>query len=148
MYRLKKYDNFASALETFRLSGQQDLDNEFVQGGIISKFSLQFELSWKLMKALLAYEGDKVASTGSPREIIKAAYRYFDWMDEQLWLQMLRDRNDTAHIYDSALVERLLSSIIDQYIPEFERMNAEITERYGDMLFGDGAVSHAPKQMV
>ena len=105
-----------------------------MQGGVISKFSLQFELGWKLMKELLKYEGDKTAATGSPREIIKAAYAYYDWMDEEIWLQMLRDRNDTAHIYDAALAERLVATIIDRYIPEFERMGSNVAARYADIL--------------
>ncbi len=131
---MKKFDNYSSALETLRRSKDQDLENEFVQGGIIAKFSLQFELGWKLLKELMKYEGDRVAATGSPREIIKAAYAYYDWMDEEIWLHMLRDRNDTAHIYDAELAERLVATIIDQYIPEFGRMNDNIAERYADIL--------------
>lgn len=131
---MKKYDNFASALATLRLSSEQDLSNEFVQGGIVAKFSLQFELSWKLMKELLRYEGDRAAATGSPREVIKAAYQYYDWLDESIWLEMLRDRNDTTHIYDAALVEKLIDSIINRYIPEFERLDAEVQKRYADIL--------------
>lgn len=131
---MKKFDNYSSALETLRRSKDQDLENEFVQGGIIAKFSLQFELGWKLLKELMRYEGDRVAATGSPREIIKAAYAYYDWMDEEIWLQMLRDRNDTAHIYDAALAERLVATIIDRYIPEFERMDNNVAARYADIL--------------
>lgn len=55
-------------------------------------------------------------------------------MDEEIWLHMLRDRNDTAHIYDTELAERLVATIIDQYIPEFERMNDNMAERYADIL--------------
>ena len=131
---MKKFDNYSSALETLKQAKDQDLENEFVQHGIISKFSLQFYRSWKLMKELLKYEGDKTAATGSPREIIKAAYAYYDWMDEEIWLQMLRDRNDTAHIYDAALAERLVATIIDRYIPEFERMDSNVAARYADIL--------------
>lgn len=131
---MKKFDNYSSALETLKQAKDQDLENKFVQGGVISKFSLQFELGWKLMKELLKYEGDKTAATGSPREIIKAAYAYYDWMDEEIWLQMLRDRNDTAHIYDAALAERLVATIIDRYIPEFERMDSNVAARYADIL--------------
>lgn len=131
---MKKFDNYSSALETLKQAKNQDLENEFVQGGVISKFSLQFELGWKLMKELLKYEGDKTAATGSPREIIKAAYAYYDWMDEEIWLQMLRDRNDTAHIYDAALAEQLVATIIDRYIPEFERMGSNVAARYADIL--------------
>jgi nucleotidyltransferase substrate binding protein (TIGR01987 family) len=131
---MKKFDNYSSALETLRRSKDQDLENEFVQGGIIAKFSLQFELGWKLLKELMKYEGDRVAATSSPREIIKAAYAYYDWMDEEIWLHMLRDRNDTAHIYDAELAERLVATIIDQYIPEFERMGSNVAARYADIL--------------
>lgn len=131
---MKKFDNYSSALETLKRSKDQDLENEFVQGGIIAKFSLQFELGWKLLKELLRYEGDRTAATGSPREIVKAAYAYYDWMDEEIWLRMLRDRNDTAHIYDAELAERLVATIIDRYIPEFECMNDSVAERYADIL--------------
>lgn len=131
---MKKFDNFSSALETLKQAKDQDLENEFVQDGVISKFSLQFDLGWKLMKELLKYEGDKTAATGSPREIIKAAYACYDWIDEEIWLQMLRDRNDTAHIYDTALAKRLVATIIDRYIPEFERMNSNVAARYADIL--------------
>lgn len=38
--------------------------------------------------------------TKSPRETLKQAYQ-MKWIDdEQLWLNMLRDRNETSHIYD------------------------------------------------
>lgn len=131
---MKKFDNFSSALETLKQAKEQDLENEFVQDGVISKFSLQFDLGWKLMKELLKYEGDKTAATGSPREIIKAAYACYDWIDEEIWLQMLRDRNDTAHIYDAALAKRLVATIIDRYIPEFERMSSNVAARYADIL--------------
>lgn len=131
---MKKFDNYSSALETLKQAKDQDLENEFVRGSVISKFSLQFDRSWKLMKELLKYEGDKTAATSSPREIIKAAYAYYDWMDEEIWLQMLRDRNDTAHIYDTALAERLVATIIDRYIPEFERMGSNVAARYADIL--------------
>ena len=62
----------------------------------------KFELGWKVLKELLRYEGVAVASTGSPREILKAAYRFFPCMDENIWLGMLTQRNNMAHMYDGA----------------------------------------------
>lgn len=70
---MKRYENYVSVLNTFSTASEQDLENEFVQSGVIDKFSLQFELGWKLLKDLLAYEGDRSAATGSPRDIIIAA---------------------------------------------------------------------------
>lgn len=131
---MKKFENFSNTLKAFETADEQDLDNEFIQGGIINKFSLQFELSWKLLKYLLAYEGDTVAASGSPRDIIKAAYRYYNFIDESIWLEMLRERNTITHIYDSNQAKELITRIIDTYIPEFQKMQESLLERYGSML--------------
>ena len=131
---MKKYDNYVSALASLREAPQQDLDNEFIQSGIIGKFELQFELGWKLFKALLAYEGDPVSASGSPRDTIKTAFQYYDFMDETLWLRMLRDRNDSAHIYDADRARNLVHVIISEYIPEFERVLDGLDRRYGNLL--------------
>lgn len=131
---MKRYENYVSALGVLAGAVEQDLSNEFVQSGVIDKFYLQFELGWKLLKSLLAYEGDPVSETGSPRDIIKGAYQYFDFMDEDLWLQMLRDRNNTARDYDSGAAERLVEKVIDAYIPEFMRLRNGLVSRYGDLL--------------
>ena len=131
---MRKYENFSSALKTLYTASSQDLENEFVQSGVIDKFSLQFELGWKLFKQLLSYEGDPVSASGSPRDIIKVAYRYFDCMDEDTWLCMLRDRNNTSHEYDSTKARALVDIIIERYIPEFQRVEDGLRERYGGLL--------------
>ena len=131
---MRKYENYASALSSLRRAPEQDLANEFVQSGVIDKFELQFELGWKLFKAMLAYEGDPVSATGSPRDVIKAAFQYYDFMDESLWLRMLRDRNDSAHIYDADRARRLVDTVIADYIPEFERVDEGLNIRYGNLL--------------
>lgn len=131
---MKKLDNYRSALNVLVEAPMQDLSNEFVTEGIVNKFNLQFELGWKLLKALLAYEGAREAASGSPRDIIKAAYRYFDFIDEGLWLDMLRDRNDTTHIYDESRLHKLVDNVITSYIPEFQRVLAAVDTRYGEDL--------------
>lgn len=133
---MKKFENYVSALRSLSQAPQQDLGNDFVQSGIIDKFELQFELGWKLFKALLSYEGDPVSASGSPRDVIKTAFQYYDFMEESLWLRMLRDRNDSAHIYDADRTRRLVDSIIADYIPEFVRIEEGLISRYGDMLNG------------
>ena len=82
----------------------------------------------------MTYEGRAEAATGSPREIIKAAYAVYDFMDETVWLDMLRDRNTSTHIYDGEEVRRLAQRVIDRYIPAFERMRHAIDARYADVL--------------
>lgn len=131
---MRRFDAYESALAVLSTADQQDLSNEFIQGGIVDKFSLQFELGWKTLKDLLRYEGDAAAASGSPREVLKAAYRYFDFVDEELWLAMLRDRNNIMHVYDADEMQRLLARILGDYIPGFERLARSIRNRYGDEL--------------
>ena len=131
---MRRFSNYESALSVLATASEQDLDNEFVQGGVIDKFFIQFELGWKLLKALLAYEGEAVAASGSPRDIIKAAYAYYGFLDEDLWLRMLRSRNDTAHIYDGQHAAKMVALIIEEYIPEFERLRDAVVKRYGGLL--------------
>ncbi len=121
-------------MEVLARSSQQDLENEFIVSGIIDKFFIQFELGWKLLKELLKYEGKTVGASGSPREVIKGAYACFDFLEEDIWLSMLKSRNDLAHIYDEEQAQRLLKTILEIYIPELGRLLAGIRKRYGDEM--------------
>lgn len=135
---MRKYENFASALKTLSTASSQDLENEFVQSGVIDKFSLQFEHGWKLLKELISYEGDRTAATGSHRDIIKTESSYYDFMDEETWLAMLRDRNNTARVYDENAAKQLVTTVIEHNIPEFVRLNDGLLSRYGDLLATPG----------
>ena len=126
----EKFEQFSRHLQVLRRADKEDITNEFIISGIIYKFYIQFELGWKVLKELLSYEGVKSAASGSPREIIKAAYAYFDFIDENLWLQMLRDRNDTTHMYNEAAAVELVDKIIKDYIPLFEKMEKAVKDRY------------------
>lgn len=131
---MKKFDNFVSHLAVLQKSPKQDLNNEFIISGIIDKFSIQFELGWKVLKELLLYEGISGGKTGSPREIIRESYQCFDFMDEDSWLQMLKERNNTAHIYDGEAAKILVQRIITDFIPEFENLKSGIEKQYKDVL--------------
>ena len=86
---MKKFDNYQSNLRVLETAKEQDLDNEFIVSGIIDKFFVQFELGWKVLKELLTYEGAASAGSGSPREIIKQAFRFYPCIEEDVWLSML-----------------------------------------------------------
>ena len=134
MQNSKKFDNFISNLNVLEKAENEDLNNEFILSGIIGKCFLQFELSWKVLKELLRYEGKSAANSGSPREILKAAYSVYDFIDEDIWLEMLKSRNDMTHIYDGEAAKRLVDMILRKYIPAFEIMRKKIQEKYKDIL--------------
>ena len=110
---MKKYENFVSNLAVLGRAEQEDLDNEFIISGIIDKFFLQFELGWKLFKELLRY--------------------VYDFVDEEVWLSMLKARNDMTHIYDGAAAKQMVGRILEQYLPAFIKVQEALEERYGDL---------------
>lgn len=131
---MKKFENYVSHLRVLRRADKESLNNEFIISGIIDKFSIQFELGWKTLKELLAYEGSRTSETGSPRSIIKEAYLIYPFFDGDIWLSMLKDRNDMAHIYDENAAKNLVKRILEEYIPQFIKLEEEIMARYGDIL--------------
>lgn len=131
---MKKFDYYCRHLTILEGAEEEDLENEFIISGIIDKFFIQFELGWKVLKELLAYEGNSVGKTGSPREIIKESYHCMGFLDEEVWLKMLRERNDTTHIYDGDAAKALVQNILQKYITEFQKLREKIRERYGEIL--------------
>lgn len=131
---MKKFDNYISNLAVLEKAYGENLENEFIISGIIDKFFVQFELGWKVLKELLRYEGKSIAASGSPREILKSAYQMYDFLSEDIWLSMLKDRNDMTHIYDGEAAGKLAGKILKEYIPEFQKLRAQILLRYKDIL--------------
>ncbi len=131
---MKKFENYTSNLRILEQAYYEQLDNEFIISGIIDKFSIQFELGWKMLKTLLTYEGSKIASTVSPRSIIKESYAVYPFFDGSLWLEMLKDRNDMSHIYDGNAARNLVQKILKKYIPQFTELEHELKNYYGDTL--------------
>ena len=131
---MKKFENYCKNLRVLETAKDQDLSNEFVVSGVIDKFFIQFELGWKVLKELLTYEGIAAAATGSPRVVIKEAYRYYPCMEEDIWLAMLSQRNNMTHLYDGQAAKNLADTIIREYIPAFRKLEESIRNRYEAML--------------
>ena len=135
---MRKFDNFKSHLNVLTQAKELDIDDgfmgEIIVSGIIDKFKIQFELCWKVLKELLEHENVMIGPVGSPRNVIKAAYQYFDFMNEGIWLAMLEERNRLTHVYDPTAARKAIAPILTRYIPEFQRMQAEIERLYGEEL--------------
>lgn len=91
-------------------------------------FDRLFELSWKTLKAYLFQElGIYEAKTGSPREILKLAYAQELLYEGSVWLEMLKDRNDDAHIYHKADAVIYMSKIAGCYLPQVEKLIGQLS---------------------
>ncbi len=109
--------NLEKALSRLKEALAEPIDNEIVIDGTIQRFEFCIELFWKTLKRLLLFEG---IETKTPRETLKQAYQ-IGWLnDETAWLEMLKDRNLTSHIYDEVMAGEIYNHIL-QYTTKLNR---------------------------
>ena len=74
----------------------------------IKRFEFCFELAWKTMKRLLAYEG--IVAKG-PRTACRLAARqgYIDSVEA--WFKALEARNETVHTYDEVQASKIFDEL-------------------------------------
>jgi nucleotidyltransferase substrate binding protein (TIGR01987 family) len=91
----------------------QEKKTIIIRDSTIQRFEFTFELFWKVLKKILLYEGEE---STTPRDTIAKAYRYSLINDEEVWIDMMNDRNKTSHMYDENSAELVYNKII-QYSP-------------------------------
>ncbi|MEW6203575.1 MAG: nucleotidyltransferase substrate binding protein [bacterium] len=97
------------------LAVTDDLDRD----GVIQRFEFTFELLWKSLKIFLEEEGIECRS---PKECLRSALRVGLIEDEEVFLDMLEDRNRSTHTYDEKETERIFHRIKDKYIVTIENL--------------------------
>jgi nucleotidyltransferase substrate binding protein (TIGR01987 family) len=114
-YVLDKFNDAFSRLKEGALQAKDELGKD----GVIQRFEFTFELLWKSLKVFLEYEGIECRT---PRECLKSAFRIGIIEDEQVFLDMLEDRNKTSHIYDKEESEKIFRRIKNDYLPQIEKV--------------------------
>jgi len=118
-------DSLASLMKIEGIDWSVDDDIKgFVWCGVIVKFSITFDLSWKLMKdILIQYHKVSDFAKGSPKEVLRKSYEA-DIINSHAWAKMLDDRNDIAHQYRNLdVVDNWCDKIINEYIPLFNELS-------------------------
>lgn len=128
---MKKTDNFFKALENL----QQVFDyNEpyenIVLTGLVSYYSICFEQSWKAMKEILEKYGYDESATGSPKMILKTAYKAGMIKDENLWIEALIERNNVAHSYNEKVALGIVKKIKEKFYDMFVELKEELEENW------------------
>ena len=85
---------------------------EYMQDAAIQRFEFVIELYWKVLKKVLAYE--QVDST-TPRDVLRKAFQFKLIDQEEVWLAMLHDRNNTSHVYKQEDAKKVFENIKKYY---------------------------------
>ena len=117
----QRFQNFEKTMLLLRDSLGEKNPDVTHRAGIIQFFEMAFELSWKTLKDYLEQESGYV-ELKSPRSVLKQAFQDSIISDGHLWMEILDDRNLTAHTYDEATAIKVDKLIRDKYFPLLENL--------------------------
>lgn len=119
-----RFDNYTKAVDRLRevialydVNKDIPMMNNIIRDSLIQRFEICYELSWKTIKEYMIFEGYEVGT--SPRSILKAAYQNELLDSEELWLNMISDRNVASHEYNEDYINEVTLRI-QGYFNQFE----------------------------
>ena len=90
--------------------------NPVVRDSCIKRFELSFELSWAVIQSFLR---DRGLVCRSPRDCFREAFSYGLLIEEDVWVQILQDRNLSVHTYNEELANQLYARL-PRYLPALQ----------------------------
>lgn len=123
---IRRFESYKNSLASLAEARERDMTDSFVLSGTSAKFSITFDLAWKVMKDILwqHYEiTDFVA--GSPREVLRHSFKARLIQGDE-WMDMLKVRNQLSNDYDGLVVKEYCQTIVDSYIDKLEEFQARV----------------------
>ena len=110
----KALSRLAEVVNVMKIRQLNDLESD----GLIQRFEFTFELAWKLMKSYAEYQGTDKELMGS-RDAIRWAFENKLIKDSDVWMEMIKRRNDTSHTYDENTAADVVIRVKDAYFQAF-----------------------------
>lgn len=128
---MKKFENFSKALDNLALIERYEQPfDKVVLTGLVGLYEICFEQAWKAMKEILEEHGFSEAVTGSPKQVLKTAYKAGMIYDEELWLEALLSRNNVAHSYNEGIALSIVNNAKEKYLDMFKKLKEELAANW------------------
>ena len=129
----RRFESFCNSLKALSEARERDFSDSFGVSGTGAKFSITFDLAWKVMKDILIQHYAIIGFvTGSPKDVLREAFKA-NLIDDDDWMEMLKVRNELTHDYDGAVIISHCKMIVGKYIDlfyEFEDVVKRIVNKY------------------
>ena len=131
MYTIEhRQEAYHRVLERLQSALQKEPDaDEIYLDATIHRFEFSFELAWKLMKAVLEYEGIEVSS---PRSSIREGWKAGLIADAEIWLDMQEKRNLSTHTYNESTALEVYRLIKEKYVALLMAWDEEAQRRLAE----------------
>lgn len=111
----QRFQNFEKAMGYLEGALQIPGPDIVQKAGIIHFFEMSFELAWNMVKDYLEDQG--FVDIKSPRGALKKAFEMNILDNGHDWMDLLQDRNLTAHTYDEQKATEMEQLIQNKYFP-------------------------------
>ncbi len=120
---IQRFQNYIKAFQTLieavELAQTRTL-SKLEQQGLIQGFEFTHELAWNVFKDYLEHKGfvDLIGS----RDATRMAFKNGLLEDGDVWMAMIKARNQSSHAYNLQLAEEIVDDILTVFYPAFEKM--------------------------
>lgn len=125
----QRLSSFKQALDQLSravtLSTTREL-SDLEKQGLAKAFEFTHELAWNVMKDYFEYQGN-TSITGS-RDASRESFRRGLILKGDVWMEMIKSRNQTSHIYSETVANEITKKVISEYFPEFQVFFKKMTE--------------------
>ena len=123
----QRFENYTKALQqlaaAIHLTQRRPL-SELEQQGLIKGFEFTHELAWNVMKDYLFYQG--IANIIGSRDAIREAFNKGLIEQGELWMEMIKSRNQTSHTYNPIVADEIAHEIIHHYYACFQAFQCKM----------------------
>lgn len=128
----QRFDNYSKAFK--ELSGDVALRqsrplSRLEEKGLIQSFEMVHELSWNVLKDYLQDVGGTIGLLGS-KDSTREAFKRGLIADGETWMDMIKARNLTSHLYDEGVARKIADDICGRFHACFAAMHADFLARY------------------
>ncbi|MDI6731106.1 MAG: nucleotidyltransferase substrate binding protein [Candidatus Margulisbacteria bacterium] len=122
----QRFSNYQKALKRLSKFIEKGKLNELEEQGLIQSFEYTHELAWNTLKDFLEGRGnDKIYGS---KDTTRKAFELNLIKGGDVWMNMIQSRNETSHTYNDEVSKKIAQSIINQYYPEFVRLEERLSE--------------------
>jgi nucleotidyltransferase substrate binding protein (TIGR01987 family) len=123
----QRLDNYSKALkqlnEAAGLSKQRPLTT-IEQQGLIKAFEFTYELAWNMMKDFFEFQG--LNGIMGSRDAFREAFQKGLITEGETWMEMIKSRNQTSHVYHESLAKEIAEKIVEKYLRLFVEFEAKM----------------------
>lgn len=120
---VQRFSNFSKAFlqleNAVHLANERKL-SDLEEQGLIQAFEYTHELAWKTLKDFLNDQGNN--EIYGSKDATRQAFKYELIIDGEIWMDMIKSRNNSSHTYNEAIAEEIINSIINDYFFEFQKL--------------------------